>query len=294
MTGVALTGGEEPADPRTPGRRVVVSLDDVSKAYLPPPPMRLRRLFSRLGGLHVEDGFGPDALAGIEDDEDELDDDGPLEDDPLLQAGAVLGRRVIDGVTLQARAGTTVALVGEEGAGKTTLLKLIGGIIPPSSGRVMVRGTVAPALGVMGLVLPARGHTVKAALPQLGAMVGIPPRHVRDRFDAIVDLMEVPALLQSSTSLMESRRKRELIVAMALSLEPDVLLLDMPLAFDEFGDRCVQRLAELRAGGTLVVAEMRDPRKTRIMADRVLLLDRGRLLPDVFAVSVRRASPRPG
>jgi ABC-2 type transport system ATP-binding protein len=174
------------------------------------------------------------------------------------------------------------------------LLKLIAGIVAPSSGRIVVRGSVAPALNVLALVLPARGHTVKAALPQLGALAGIAPHLVRSRLDDIVDLMASPALLKASTSLMESRRKRELILAMGLALEPDILLLDMPIPYDEFGDRCVQRLAELRARGTLVIAEMRDLRKTRIVPDRVVVMDRGRILPEGLPISALPEAPDPG
>jgi ABC-type polysaccharide/polyol phosphate transport system ATPase subunit len=264
-----------------PARDVAVSIENVTKAYLPPPPMRLRRFFSRFGGLHVEDGFAADALAGqVEDDEDELDEDVPLDDDALPQRDELVGRRVIDDVTLEAHAGSLIALVGPEGAGKTVLLKLIAGTVAPSSGRVVVRGTVVPALNVMALVLPARGHTVRAALPQLGAMAGIAPHVVRSRLGDIVELMDSPALLKSSTSLMESRRKRELVLAMALALEPDVLLVDVAIARDAFGDRCVQRIDELRAGGTLVIAEMRDTRKTRLEPDRVVLMDHGQILPE--------------
>ncbi len=256
----------------------VLSLEEVSKDYPPPPPMRLRRLFSRLGGLHIEDGFGGDALSRtVEDDEDELEDDAEDDDDVLAHPEEVSEHRVVDRVTLQATGGAVVALVGPAGAGKTVLLKLIGGLVPPSEGRVVVRGSVAPALNVMSIMLPARGHKVRDALPQLGAMVGVPPRVVRSRLDQIVDLLEIPGLLKSSTSLMESRRKRELILALALAVEPDVLLLDMPIPGDEFGDRCMRRLDELRARGALVVAEMRDLRKTRLAPDRVVTLDGGRV-----------------
>ena len=261
-----------------PAGDVLVTLENVSKGYPPPPPMRLRRLFSRLGGLHMEDGFAAEALAGqVADDEDEMEEGEPL-DDAVPSREKLDAGLLIEDVNLEGTAGSVIALVGPEGSGKTVLLKLIGGLVAPTSGRVVVRGTLAPALNLMASVLPARGHTVKAALPQLGAMVGLEPRAVRSRFEEIMDLMESPALLKSSTSLMESRRKRELILAMALSLEPDILLLDMPIPNDAFGDRCVRRLADLRARGTLVIAEMRDMRKTRLQPDRIVLLDRGRIL----------------
>jgi ABC-2 type transport system ATP-binding protein len=257
----------------------LLSLEQVSKHYSAPPPMRVRRFFARFRGVHVEDGFAPDALVNQELDDDDDLDDGPIEDDAPPQRELV-GRRVIDDVTLELEPGI-VALVGPPDAGKTVLLKLAAGLVAPSDGRVVVHGSVAPALAVMASVLPARGHTVKAALPQLGGMVGIPPHRVRSHFGAIVDLMASPQLLKSSTSLMESKRKRELILAMALVLAPDILVTDITVPHSPFGERCLQRIDELRAGGSLVIAEARDLRRLRFVPDRVVLLDGGRLLDDL-------------
>ena len=251
----------------------VLSLENVSKEYPPPAPMRVRRLFSRFGGLHVEDGFAADALSGVvEDEEDELAD--VVADDDVVPQ-ELLGRRVIDSVTLRAHGASVIAVVGPPGAGKTVLLKLMAGLVPPSEGRVVVRGFVVPALVVMSTILPSRGHRVENALPQLGGMVGIPPRVVRSRFDEIADLMEVPGLLKSATGLMESRRKRELILAMALSLKPDILVLDIPLPRGDAGDRYAERIDDLRAQGKLVVVELRDVARARVKLDRVVAVDKG-------------------
>lgn len=268
----------------------VLSFEHVSKHYPPPPPMRLRRFFARFRGLHIEEGFGADALSGQEiDDDEDMEDEGP--DDLLPQQEAHAGRRVIDDVTLQLPSGSLVGVAGPAGAGKTVLLKLAAGIVAPSEGCVVVRGSVVPALRLMTAVLPSKGHTVKSALPILAAMVGVPPGRVRRRLDAIAELMGSPSLAKSSTSLMESRRKRELVLATALTLEPDILLLDMAIPSDAFGDRCLQRLDELRARGTLVVAEIGDARHTRLTPDRVVALKQGRLLDDLGATLSASGSP---
>ena len=268
----------------------VLTFEHVSKQYAPPPPMRLRRFFARFRGLHIEEGFGADALSGQEiDDDEDMEDEGP--EDLLPRQEEHAGRRVIHDLTLQLPSGSLVGLTGPTGAGKTVLLKLAAGIIRPTEGRVVTRGSVVPAMRLMTAVLPSKGHTVKSALPTLAGMVGIPPSRVGRRFDAIAELMESPQLVNSSTSLMESRRKRDLVLAMALTLEPDILLLDMLIPNDAFGDRCLHRLDELRARGTLVVAEMRDMRLTRLTPDRVLHMDRGRLLDDVAAPVSASDSP---
>jgi energy-coupling factor transporter ATP-binding protein EcfA2 len=136
----------------------------------------------------------------------------------------------------------------------------------------VVRGSVAPALTLMAMSFPSKGHTVKGALPQLGAMVGIPPALVRSRFDAITELMACPQLLRTSIAFMETQQKRELILAMALAVEPDILLVDIPIQDTPFAERCTQRIDHLCARGTLVVAEM------RLVPNRLITLEAGRLV----------------
>jgi ABC-type polysaccharide/polyol phosphate transport system ATPase subunit len=256
----------------------LLTFEHVSKHYPPPPPMRVRRFFARFQGLHVQEGFAADALSGGDLDDDEMVDDDDLEGEPEPLPVAD-GRRVLDDVSLRLPAGSLVALLGPEHGGKTMLLKVAAGIVAPSEGRVVTRGLVAPALGFVSLAFPSKGHRVKGTLPQLAAMIGIPPARVRGRFDAIAELMDRPALLKASTSLMDSQTKRELVLAMALAIEPDVLLLDIPIPPTKFGDRCIERISALREGGSLVVAEMRNVFKTpeALTVDHAIALEHGRL-----------------
>lgn len=256
-----------------------LSLEHVSKDYPLPGAMRVRRTFSRFRGLRVEESVaGAAGLAGLELDEDEEGTDDEPVDDELHLGEARFGRRVVDDVTLELPGGGVVALAGPEGAGKTVLLKVIGGLVPPTEGRVVVRGTVVPALNAMSLIIPVRGDTVRSALPPLGAMVGMAPNAVRSRLDAVADLMEDPGLLNAPTGTMESRRRREVILALALCLEPDVLLLDMAIPDTAFGDRCLDQLGELVARGTLIVYETRDAGKLRLAPDQILTMLEGRVV----------------
>ena len=255
----------------------LLSLEDVSKDYPPPSPMRVQRFFARFGGLQIAESPTTGVIAGDEFDDDEFDDDDVTSAEPMPdQSGA--GHRVIDRVSLQAHGGSVVGLVGPEAAGKTMLLKLIAGIVPPSEGRIVVRGSVAPALSLLSGLLPTKGHTIKSALPAVGALVGIPHAAVRARLDEIGEFLESPQIKRAPTSTMEARRKREVILATMLSLEPNVLLIDIPLPRDRFGERCRARIAELRDRGTLVIVETRNLRKTLLTADRVVYVDRGRVV----------------
>ena len=260
--------------------RVVLSMEAVSKEFLPPAPMHVRRMFARLGGLQIDEGALDPFATGVEDDDDDFDLEGDIPDEERLPEPTARGRAIFRDVSFRARAGTVVVVSGPPGSGKTTLLKLASGITPPSSGRVVVRGTVAPALDVMATVLPSRGHDVRTALPQLGAMVGIPARLVRDAFDAIVEIVGDSSILRAYTSYMDGARKRELVLAMALAVEPDILVSDYSFRpDDEFTQRCAERAAELRERGTLLVLESEKPGKLKVLVPpaHVLTLHDGRV-----------------
>jgi ABC-type polysaccharide/polyol phosphate transport system ATPase subunit len=252
----------------------LVSVENLTKQYAPLGPMRVQRFFARLGGLQVE-GLLPDDV--VEDDEDE---DLVGEEDEQPQERGAAGRTVIDGVSLQANGGSCVALVGPEGAGKTLLLKLIGGVVPPSSGRIVVRGVVAPALAVLARSLPAKGQTLQSGILHVAAIAGIPPHLVRSRLDEIAEFLELPQLRRTPPIGMTGRRKVEIILAAMLAVEPDIVLLDLPIAPTALGERFLRRLDEVRARGGLVITEGRDVATILPAPDRVVYLDRGRIVAE--------------
>jgi ABC-type polysaccharide/polyol phosphate transport system ATPase subunit len=114
----------------------------------------------------------------------------------------------------------------------------------------------------------------------VGAIVGLPPRVVRSRLDEIADFLEVPKLRSVSTLALDRRRRMDILLATMLSVDPDVVLIDIPIAADGFGDRCLRRLDELRARGSLVITEARDAETVLPAPDRVVRLDRGRIVAE--------------
>lgn len=267
----------------TVGMGPLLTLRNVSKEYAPASPMRARRLFARLRGIEVGESF-PELL---EDDEwEELDPD-DADHSPQTESS----RRVVDRVSLEAYGGSVLALLGPPGAGKTSLLRLIAGIVPPTEGRIVVRGRVAPALGLLAGSLP-KGHNMQSALLHLAAITGLPRDLVRSRLDVIAAILDLPQLAKTPTSALESRKKREAILATMLSVDPDVVVTDIQLPRDPLGERFVERIEDLRRRGSLVIIEAKNARKLRPAPDRVVQFARGRVVADDtdYGAIVRRAS----
>ena len=176
------------------------------------------------------------------------------------------------GVSLAARGGEVVCVLGGEGAGKSQLLRCIGLDFPPSAGAVLLNGSDVTA---------STGEQRRAIRARAIELVHPPaPEGVRD--------LTVPdprgGLLLSATrrkTVPVAGMRQRIQIAKALTQGADALLLDEPLAGVDPGvrTRVVELLGRLRSGSTTaVVVATRDPDIARLLADRIVVLDNGEVI----------------
>jgi osmoprotectant transport system ATP-binding protein len=200
----------------------------------------------------------------------------------------------LDGVGLSVPRGAFVALVGGSGSGKTTLLKTINGLISPDTGRVAVEGedvaAVAPAL------LRRRiGYAFQEVglFPHLtvGENIAITPRLLgwdRDRISArVAELLELvalpPEVAQRAPSALSGGQRQRVGVARALAAQPRIVLMDEPFGAldpvirDALGADV--RALHDRLGLTTVMVT-HDMAEAILLADRIVVLEGGRILAD--------------
>ena len=218
---------------------------------------------------------------------------------PLLQAEALTlqlgGRRVVDAVSLALRGGQWAALVGPNGAGKSTLLQLLAGLRRADSGGVQLAGRELMAW-------PARERAQRLAwLSQQGeadgdiaaldvVRLGRLPRHgLFGAADAADEAAVDAAMAETECTEFASRRLSELsggerqrvLLARALAVASPLLLLDEPTThLDAPHQRALLRSLAARArGGAAVLSVLHDVTRA-LAADRVLVMDAGRLVAD--------------
>jgi branched-chain amino acid transport system ATP-binding protein len=223
------------------------------------------------------------------------------------------GFRAVDGVDLNVVQGTVHALVGPNGAGKTTVFHLLTGFLAPTAGRITLAGReiggqrpehiarlgVARSFQVTSLFhgLTAREHVELA----LQAVTGGGHRFWRSerqlrRFSAraveLLDEVGLAPLAEQSAGSLPYGRKRALELALALALDPKLLLLDEPTAGMglEDVDRTVALIDRVRAGRTVVMVE-HNMSVVGSLADTVTVLQHGRVLVEGSYQAVR-ADPR--
>jgi branched-chain amino acid transport system permease protein len=235
--------------------------------------------------------------------------DRPAPGTPLLAVDGLFRRfggvTALDGISFEVRAGEIFGLIGPNGAGKTTCFNIISGVLAPSGGAVRLRGTridgrkphvsararatrtfqnlqIFRSMSVRDNVAVGRHLRGRAGL--LRAALVLPARAeeraIARSVTGILALVGIAEDANRRAGDLPFGRQRLLEIARALALEPDLLLLDEPMAGLSGGERrdLARLLRRLRAGGMAIVLVEHDVDAVLALADRVAVLDDGRLI----------------
>jgi branched-chain amino acid transport system ATP-binding protein len=216
----------------------------------------------------------------------------------LLEVSGVVtsrgGVEVLHGIDLDVREGEVLALIGPNGAGKSTLLGTIAGIYPPTRGRIRVAGqdtTGCPAEEIVrrGLCLvPERRQVFNDLTVRQNLILGGYTRYWRDRRGVLADLAlplrvfpRLAGMSRQPGGTLSGGEQQMLAIGRGLMSRPRILLLDEPslgLA-PRVVREIMQTLAHLgRAEGRTVVLVEQNVKAAMMIADRVCVLERGRIV----------------
>ncbi len=177
---------------------------------------------------------------------------------------------------LEVRRGEVVGFIGRNGSGKSTLLRLIGGIYLPTRGEIDVRGRLAAVME-----LGAGFHedlTGAENVALYGAVMGMTPAEMAERRDGILEFADLGRFIETPVRYYSSGMQARLAFAVAMSVRPDVVLLDEVLAVgdESFRERCLQRLDRYHADGGTILLVSHDLDEVAERADRAVWMDHGR------------------
>ncbi len=178
-------------------------------------------------------------------------------------------------VSLEVRHGETLGIIGHNGAGKSTLLKLVARVLRPTSGRVWVRGRVAPLLELgagFDAELTGRENVFLNA-----AILGQRSAEIAERFDRIVDFAGVRDFIDMPLRTYSSGMMARLGFAVATDVQPDILILDELLGVGdaEFQRKSAARMDELRRHGDAILMVSHGMESITRLCHRVAWLDHG-------------------
>jgi len=178
-------------------------------------------------------------------------------------------------VTFAVDKGEAFGIIGRNGSGKSTLLKIITGILKPTSGRVTVVGRVAALIELGAGFHPE--ITGRENVYINGIMLGLSRREIEQRFDKIVDFSGIRDFIDQPVKTYSSGMYVRLGFAVAVHVDPDVLLIDEVLSVgdEEFSAKCVAKIQEMKYRGVTLVFVTHQLDQVRNLCDRALWLDHG-------------------
>ncbi len=181
-------------------------------------------------------------------------------------------------VSLTVRRGETVGIVGRNGSGKSTLLQIIAGTLTPTTGRAQVSGRVSALLELGSGFNP--DFTGRENVVFQASLMGVPSAEIEERLPEIAAFADIGDFLEQPVRTYSSGMFVRLAFAVAISVSPDVLIVDEALSVGDegFQRKCYGRIRSFQERGGTVLFVSHSGAAVVDLCDRALLLDRGERL----------------
>lgn len=186
--------------------------------------------------------------------------------------------KALTDVSIDVHHGEFLGIIGHNGAGKSTLLRSIAGILPPSAGRITVNGHVTTLLSVG---IGFNGELTGRENIRLGGLAnGLRPKEIARREDEIAEFSGLGEFIDYPIKTYSSGMHGRLGFAVAVNMEPDILLIDEALSAGDatFRDQAAAKINELMAKARAIILVSHGLSVVQEMATRVLWLDHGKVM----------------
>lgn len=185
--------------------------------------------------------------------------------------------RALDGVSFEINSGEILAIIGRNGSGKSTLLKVISRVIPPTNGRIIVKGHVEPMieLGVgFNPELSGRENIMLNA-----AIHGRDVKIVKERMEDLISWAGLQEVVDLPLRTYSSGMVARLGFAVATDINPDIVLVDEILAVGDidFMEKSRARMEKIMGEGSTVVLVSHDLETIRTLATRAIWMEHGKV-----------------
>ena len=183
----------------------------------------------------------------------------------------------LQGVSFDVPAGRTYGIIGRNGSGKSTALKLVAGITKPTTGTVKVNGRISALIELGAGFHPEISGRENVFIN--GIMLGLTKREVTRRFDEIVEFAEMQDFIDAPVKTYSSGMYMRLGFAVAIHVDPDVLLVDEVLAVGDegFTHKCLDKFGEFKRRGKTILLVTHSLSLVERFCDEALWLDSGKV-----------------
>jgi len=186
----------------------------------------------------------------------------------------------LDNISFRIPKGQAVGVIGRNGSGKSTLLTLLAGIYRPTSGRIQVQGRIASLLE-----LGAGFHPEFTGLENIylnAAILGLPRSQITERLDSIIAFAGLEEFIDTKLKFFSSGMVARLGFAVAVHVDPDILLVDEVLAVGDanFHQKCYAKIDEFKKNGVTIFFVSHDLEAVVRVCDRVIWIDKHQIRED--------------
>jgi ABC-type polysaccharide/polyol phosphate transport system ATPase subunit len=180
-------------------------------------------------------------------------------------------------VTVSVPEGRTLGVIGRNGSGKSTLLKLVAGITKPTTGTVKVNGRISALIELGAGFHPEISGRENVFIN--GIMLGLTKREITRRFDEIVEFAELADFIDAPVKTYSSGMYMRLGFAVAIHVDPDVLLVDEVLAVGDeaFTHKCLDKFGEFKRRGKTILLVTHSLGLVERFCDEALWMDGGQM-----------------
>lgn len=183
-------------------------------------------------------------------------------------------------VSFDVKKGETVGLIGTNGAGKSTLLKMITGVLTPSAGQIEVNGKVSALLE-----LGAGFNNEYTGMENIyfnGTLMGYSREQMEAKVPQIIEFAGIGDYINQPVKTYSSGMFARLAFAMAINVEPDILIVDEALSVGDiyFQSKCFKKMDEIKKNGTTVLLVTHDMSSVVKYCDKVVVLNHGKAIKE--------------
>jgi lipopolysaccharide transport system ATP-binding protein len=181
-------------------------------------------------------------------------------------------------VSFDVKRGETFCIVGQNGSGKSTMLQIVAGILQPTAGTATIQGRVSALLELGAGFNPE--FTGRDNVYLNASILGLTKKEIDERYGDIEAFAEIGDFIHQPVKTYSSGMVVRLAFAVAIHVDPEVLLVDEALAVGDiyFRQRCMRKVHELRSRGVTILFVSHAVSDVKAIGDRVLWLDHGRVI----------------
>ncbi len=183
----------------------------------------------------------------------------------------------LDNVSFKVRTATSYGVVGNNGSGKSTVLSLINGTTYPTRGKIKTKGTVSllnVGAGIIG------SNTGRENIYYKCALCGLSNEQIESRIDSIIEFSELEHFIEQPVEKYSSGMKSKLGFAIAIHIEPEILIVDEALAVGDkvFRQKCMDKMNELKQTGITILFVSHSESQVQKFCDYACWIHKGQLI----------------